>query len=93
MPRPELVRPGSNTTNLNRHYLAIENGPMGLMPTCREIHQLVSEGMDRKLTRSERMRMRVHLFVCDACTRFDAQMLLLRSAMRRLGQDHEPGAD
>lgn len=57
---------------------------MGLKPTCREIHQLVSEGMDRPLTLVERARMRLHLVVCDACTRFDAQMLLIRRAMRRL---------
>lgn len=57
---------------------------MGLKPTCREIHQLVSEGMDRPLTLVERARMRLHLVVCDACTRFDTQMLLIRRAMRRL---------
>ena len=57
---------------------------MGLKPTCREIHQLVSEGMDRPLTLVERARMRLHLMVCDACTRFDTQMLLIRRAMRRL---------
>lgn len=62
---------------------------MGIKPTCREIHQLVSEAMDRPLTLTERVRMRLHLVVCDACTRFDAQMLLIRRAMRRLssGQD------
>ncbi len=57
---------------------------MGMKPTCREIHQLVSEGMDRPLTLVERARMRLHLMVCDACTRFDTQMLLIRRAMRRL---------
>ncbi|MBC7575418.1 MAG: zf-HC2 domain-containing protein [Herminiimonas sp.] len=57
---------------------------MGMKPTCREIHQLVSEGMDRPLTLVERARMRLHLVVCEGCTRFDAQMLLIRRAMRRL---------
>ena len=47
---------------------------MGMKPTCREIHQLVSEGMDRPLTLVERARMRLHLVVCDACTRFDMQI-------------------
>ena len=62
---------------------------MGIKPTCREIHQLVSEAMDRPLTLTERVRMRLHLLVCDACTRFDGQMLLIRRAMQRLsrGQD------
>ncbi len=54
----------------------------GLKPTCREVHRLVSEGMDRDLSFIERTRMRLHLMVCDACTRFNGQMDLLRKAMR-----------
>lgn len=53
-----------------------------LMPTCREVHRLVSEGLDRELSLVERTRMRLHLMVCDACTRFNGQMALLRKAMR-----------
>lgn len=63
-----------------------------LKPTCREIHRLVSEGMDRKLSLVERLRLRLHLTVCDACTRFSGQMDLLRQAMRRFpfdGKDKE----
>lgn len=55
----------------------------GWKPTCREVHQLVSEGMDRDLSLVERSRVRLHLAVCTACTRFNGQMELLRSAMRR----------
>lgn len=54
----------------------------GLKPTCREVHRLVSEGMDRELSLVERTRMRLHLVVCEACTRFNGQMDLLRRAMR-----------
>lgn len=54
----------------------------GFKPTCREVHRLVSEGMDRDLSLVERARMRLHLIVCEACTRFDGQMALLRKAMR-----------
>lgn len=53
----------------------------GLKPTCREVHRLVSEGLDRHLSVVERIRMRLHLVVCDACTRFNGQMALLRRAM------------
>ena len=53
-------------------------------PTCREVHRLVSEGMDRELSIVERTRMRLHLVVCGACTRFNAQMSLLRRAMREI---------
>lgn len=54
----------------------------GLKPTCREVHRLVSEGMDRELSFVERTRMRLHLLVCDACTRFNGQMHVLRKAVR-----------
>jgi hypothetical protein len=53
-----------------------------LKPTCREVHRLVSEGMDRKLSMVERGRMRVHLVMCTACTRFNHQMDVLRKAVR-----------
>ena len=64
-----------------------------LKPTCREVHRLVSEGMDRDLSLVERTRMRLHLMVCDACTRFNGQMALLRQAMRGfpLDMDAPPG--
>jgi hypothetical protein len=38
--------------------------------------------MDRDLTLVERTRMRLHLLVCAACTRFNLQMDTLRRAMR-----------
>lgn len=57
-----------------------------LKPTCREVHQLVSERMDRTLTIVERVRVGAHLIVCPACTRFDDQMQLLRRALRDPGK-------
>ncbi|MES2899702.1 MAG: zf-HC2 domain-containing protein [Pseudomonadota bacterium] len=62
----------------------------GIKPTCREVHRLVSEGMDRELSMIERGRVRVHLMVCVACTRFDAQMGMLRQAMRCAPPPDEP---
>lgn len=54
------------------------------MPTCKEVHRLVSEGLDRDLSIVERLRMRMHLMVCHACTNFNGQMALIRRAMRQL---------
>jgi len=62
---------------------------MGLKPTCKEVHRLTSEGLDRELSLVERLRVRLHLMVCDACTNFTGQMQLLRRAMRRLGSDQD----
>lgn len=57
---------------------------MPLKPTCKEVHRLTSEGMDRELSFVERARMRVHLMVCSACRNFTGQMDLLRRAMRQV---------
>lgn len=58
-----------------------------LLPTCREVHQLVSARMDRPLTYTEHARVSAHLMVCPGCTRFDDQMQMLRRAMRQLPPD------
>jgi len=63
---------------------------MGLKPTCKEVHRLTSEGLDRELTLVERLRMRLHLAVCEACTNFTAQMDLIRRAMRQMSATGEP---
>ena len=57
---------------------------MSLKPTCKEVHRLTSEGMDRELSLVERTRMRMHLLVCTACRNFTDQMALLRRAMQNL---------
>jgi len=66
---------------------------MGLKPTCKEVHRLVSEGLDRDLSLVERLRMRLHLLVCDACTNFNGQMALLRQAMRKLAVPDDEAQD
>lgn len=57
---------------------------MGLKPTCKEVHRLISENLDRELTLIEQARMGVHFLVCRACQNFDDQMQLIRRAMRKL---------
>lgn len=57
---------------------------MSLKPTCREVHQLTSEGLDRELSVIERARVHMHLLVCAACRNFTDQMNLIRRAMRQL---------
>ncbi|MGZ3238272.1 MAG: zf-HC2 domain-containing protein [Burkholderiaceae bacterium] len=57
---------------------------MGVKVTCKEVHRLVSEELDRDLSLMDRVRVHLHLLACDACKNFDGQMRLLRRAMRRL---------
>ena len=54
--------------------------------TCKEASRLVSEGLDRRLGLFERLRLRVHLALCDGCTNFSRQIQFLRRAIARLGQ-------
>ena len=52
--------------------------------TCKEATRLVSQGLDRKLGLWDRLRLRIHLVICDACTAFAKQMGVLRRAIQRL---------
>lgn len=45
---------------------------------------LVCAALDRKLTRAERFKVRVHLLFCRACGNFSEQMEILRAAAQRL---------
>lgn len=50
--------------------------------SCREASELLSQMQDRPLSRRERIRLRFHLAICDACTRFSRQLAFMREAMR-----------
>jgi len=52
--------------------------------SCKEVTHLVSQGLDRHLGFGERVRLRLHLAICDGCTNFKRQMDFLRKAMQRL---------
>lgn len=62
---------------------------MRLLFNCKQAHQIVSEGLDRDLSFSERARLKLHLSICQSCSNFYGQMRLLRQAMQHfpLGQD------
>ena len=57
-----------------------------LMIPCRHAHELLSQRMDEPLSSSDRLRLWMHLRLCDACSRVEKQMDFLRQAMRRLGE-------
>ncbi len=57
------------------------------MLSCKEVSQLVSESLDRKLSWQQRLAVRVHLLMCRFCSRFRRQMLFLREAVH-----HQPTA-
>jgi hypothetical protein len=53
--------------------------------SCNHAHELLSERMDKPLPRDRAWRLWLHLRFCDACSRVERQLELMRSAMRRLG--------
>ena len=54
--------------------------------SCKEASLLLSEAEDRPLTLVEHVKLRWHLTLCDACTRFSQHLAFLRVAMRRYRQ-------
>lgn len=60
------------------------------MMTCKQAHRLLSQAQDRRLSWLERLGLRVHLLLCDACRRFSRQIDILHQAMRHFARLDEP---
>ena len=54
------------------------------MLDCRQASHLISQSMETKLRLRQRLVLRLHLMMCDACTQFSRQLVVLRSALGRL---------
>lgn len=68
--------------------------------TCRRSASLLLASQDRRLGMRDRVALRFHLGICEACTRFNGQLNLMRDAMgqwRRYREgdagDGDPGSD
>lgn len=57
-----------------------------MMLTCKEVSRLASQGLDRRLGPVERLKLRLHLLICDGCRHFTRQLDFLRKALARLGE-------
>jgi predicted anti-sigma-YlaC factor YlaD len=57
-----------------------------MMLSCKQVTRLISQGLDRDLGFTERVRLRVHLAICEGCTNFSTQLTLLRQAMAKLAE-------
>jgi hypothetical protein len=56
---------------------------IGLTPPCNEVVKLVSEDMDHPLPFGTRLKLRLHLKICEACERYRRQLRAIREAMRQ----------
>ena len=59
------------------------------MLTCKQASQLISQSLDHPLSLSNRIQLRLHLLICDACSRFRKQLEQLSVALQRLRQATE----
>lgn len=59
------------------------------MLNCKEASCLVSESQERPLNFGERWELRMHLWMCISCSRFERQIQLLRKAMSMLNRHAE----
>lgn len=57
-----------------------------LTPPCRQVARLASRGDEQPLNPWTRLRLRVHLKICDACERYLRQLDVLHEAAGRLGE-------
>ena len=57
---------------------------MKFMLTCKQASQIISQSLDSPLSFSNRMKLKFHLFICDACNRFNQQLRLLSNAVQRI---------
>ena len=51
--------------------------------SCKDASHLISQMQDDDLPIGQRLRVRLHLLFCDACTRFERQVRFLGRVMQR----------
>lgn len=64
---------------------------MRLLPTCREVTRLVLLGQDQQLPLRQKVLMRMHWAICEACTNFRGQLDFMKKAgarWRRYSESH-----
>ena len=54
------------------------------MLNCKQISQLISQSLDRKLTLRERFALKLHLFICNKCKQFSQHLQTLYIAIKTL---------
>jgi hypothetical protein len=59
-----------------------------LMPNCREAIRLQSDALERALPFSQRVGLRIHLWLCVWCRRYGRQIRFLRRIAKECDHDH-----
>jgi len=67
-----------------------ENMMRKLRMTCEDTSQLISERMDHDLPLADRIRVAIHLAICEFCRYYKNQLETLRALARGLGGEETP---
>ena len=51
---------------------------------CVQASKVISQSLERKLTLRERLALKFHLFICNACKQFNQQLIALRLTFKKL---------
>ncbi len=54
------------------------------MFSCRDMHKMTSDYLDKRLTFMQRMKFRLHIFMCHSCRRFVDQICATIRTLRNL---------
>ena len=60
-----------------------------LMLTCKQASQIISQSLDKPLSRSDRLKLKFHLLICKACSRFNKQLHLIKTTVSRMKLETE----
>jgi len=63
------------------------------MLSCKQASQLVSQGLDKKLSTRELIALKFHLFLCKYCSRFNRQLKNLHVVISNMGKQVEDDAN
>lgn len=63
------------------------------MRSCRDITALVSQGLDKQLSLSERLSIGVHVMMCSRCRNFQSQSKFIHEAGHRYTEQLQNRAD
>lgn len=63
-----------------------------LFLSCLKATEIVEKGLNFKLSWKEKLQLKVHKMMCDACSRYEKQSVFLDKAIEA-GQDFEAGRD
>ncbi len=53
-----------------------------LSRTCKEVSALLIAREDRALSLGDRLALRIHLEICEACPKFERQVLAMRNGLK-----------